>query len=218
MENVYNHSIFLVSPSPLEDKKKGFRTAPPFAITELLWEWCPKFRGIKTIYRVNDVFISRLACALTPHHSSSARVTPHPDSTCPVFLQKYPCAEILKTTVPGSFWKSMELYSQRFLGFARWMLEKSSKTIPQHFALMVVSHDRICKRSPTKQTKVYRLYLAATKMAPENGWLEYDRFFLGRGLFSEAMMPVSGSRVTFRMFSCHVTTQFCSSFSQLVSV
>ena len=35
--------------------------------------------------------------------------------------------------------------------------------------------------------------LPATKMAPENGWLEYDRFLLEPGLFSEAIMLVSGS-------------------------
>ena len=31
--------------------------------------------------------------------------------------------------------------------------------------------------------------------APENGWLEYDCFLLGFGLFSDAKMLVSGSRV-----------------------
>ena len=35
--------------------------------------------------------------------------------------------------------------------------------------------------------------LPATKMAPENGWLEYDPVLLEPGLFSEAMMLVSGS-------------------------
>ena len=39
---------------------------------------------------------------------------------------------------------------------------------------------------------VYIIFtLPETKMAPENGWLEYDRFLLGFGLFSGAFGPVS---------------------------
>ena len=34
--------------------------------------------------------------------------------------------------------------------------------------------------------------LPETNIAPENGWLEYDRFLLGPGLFSGAKMLVSG--------------------------
>ena len=40
--------------------------------------------------------------------------------------------------------------------------------------------------------------LKLTANAPENGWLEYDRFLLGPGLFSGDML-VSG-RVAFRIF------------------
>ena len=36
--------------------------------------------------------------------------------------------------------------------------------------------------------------LPETNMAPENGWLEYDRFHLGPGLFSGVnLLLVSGS-------------------------
>ena len=81
---------------------------------------------------MNDVFFLSIgmSCALTPHHSSSARVTLHPDSIFPVFLQKYPFAEILKTTVPGSFWKSMELYSQRF----SWICSLDAKKKFQNYS------------------------------------------------------------------------------------
>ena len=40
-----------------------------------------------------------------------------------------------------------------------------------------------------------QITLPETKIAPENGWLEYDRFLLGRGLLSGAFAVSLGSVV-----------------------
>ncbi len=45
---------------------------------------------------------------------------------------------------------------------------------------------------PKIQTKRKRTTLPETNIAPENGWLEYDPFLLGPGLFSGAKTLVSG--------------------------
>ena len=42
----------------------------------------------------------------------------------------------------------------------------------------------------------FKVTLPETDIEPENGWLEYDRFLLGPGLFSVLLLLVSG-RVRF---------------------
>ena len=50
----------------------------------------------------------------------------------------------------------------------------------------VLDHDMSGREACQREMAVVLLYPWNEQLAPENGWLEYDRFLLGDGLFSEA--------------------------------
>lgn len=83
-------------------------------------------------------FFSRLACALTPvPHVSHRILTQHPR----FFFRNTLVQRYLKQLFLDPFGSLWNYIVNVFLGFARWMLKKSSKTIPQHFAeKKVTSH------------------------------------------------------------------------------
>ena len=111
----------------------------------------------------------------------------------------------------GSLWN---YNSQRFFSD---LLVGCLKKVPKLFPNILLKKwwfpmIESAKDHQLNKPKVTGCTLPATKMAPENGWLEYDPFLLEPGLFSEAMMLVSGSQVTFGCFRVMWPPSFAAVF------